>query len=62
MTYRKGAIYRIVSYHPTWGKDSTKTFDVYYDAVVAKAKKLAHSPEVHFTIVALDPDTLEPYD
>ena len=42
--------WRLVAYHPTWGEDWNH-YDTYYEAVVARAKKLAHSPEIHYRIV-----------
>jgi hypothetical protein len=46
--------YRLVSYHPTWGEDWSH-YDTYIDAVIARARKLAHSPEIHYRIVDLYP-------
>jgi len=50
MTYQGPGRYRVVSWHPTWGEDSTMPLENYYAAVEVRAWKLAHCPWTSYTI------------
>lgn len=44
--------WRVVSYHPTWGED-WKHHATRLEAVQDVARRIAHSPEIHYRIVEL---------